>query len=96
MRFIDSPQQYLPSLMSTTSGLGSNLTTSGPSSSLLSQTTQSPRKNSTASFTEFEELPEEMESRAGLYIPGDYENYPQQNMIQSGVNAGYFGLYMAN
>ncbi|XP_038120224.1 mitogen-activated protein kinase kinase kinase 11 isoform X2 [Culex quinquefasciatus] len=105
LRFTDSPQHYLPSMMSTTSGLGSNYTPSGPSSSLsgggggggsgTQPPTPSPRrKSSTTSFIEYGELPEEHESRAGLYIPGDYVNYPQQNnagLYTAGSSAGYFG-----
>ncbi|XP_058455589.1 mitogen-activated protein kinase kinase kinase 11 isoform X2 [Malaya genurostris] len=101
LRYTDSPQHYLPSTMSTTSGLGSNYTPSGPSSSLsggagTQPPTPSPRrKSSTASFIDYGELPEEQESRAGLYVPGDYTNYPQQNssMITTGTNAGYFGSH---
>ncbi|XP_055550615.1 mitogen-activated protein kinase kinase kinase 11-like isoform X1 [Wyeomyia smithii] len=99
LRFTDSPQHYLPSTMSTTSGLGSNYTPSGPSSSLsggagTQPPTPSPRrKSSTTSFIDYGELPEEQESRAGLYVPGDYTNYPQQNnaMFAIGTSAGYFG-----
>ncbi|XP_058821356.1 mitogen-activated protein kinase kinase kinase 11-like isoform X2 [Topomyia yanbarensis] len=101
LRYTDSPQHYLPSTMSTTSGLGSNYTPSGPSSSLsggagTQPPTPSPRrKSSTASFIDYGELPEEQESRAGLYVPGDYVNYPQQNssMFTTGTNAGYFGSH---
>ncbi|XP_062714401.1 mitogen-activated protein kinase kinase kinase 11-like isoform X2 [Aedes albopictus] len=103
LRFTDSPQHYIPSTMSTTSGLGSNYTPSGPSSSLsggvggTQPPTPSPRrKSSAASFIDYGELPEEQESRAGLYVPGDYVNYPYQGssgMFTTGANAGYFGSH---
>ncbi|XP_021708910.1 mitogen-activated protein kinase kinase kinase 11 isoform X3 [Aedes aegypti] len=102
LRFADSPQHYIPSTMSTTSGLGSNYTPSGPSSSLsggvggTQPPTPSPRrKSSAASFIDYGELPEEQESRTGLYVPGDYVNYPYQgsNMCTTGPNAGYFGSH---
>ncbi|XP_055644405.1 mitogen-activated protein kinase kinase kinase 11-like isoform X2 [Toxorhynchites rutilus septentrionalis] len=101
LRCTDSPHHYLPSTMSTTSGLGSNYTPSGPSSSLsggvgTQPPTPSPRrKSSVNSFVEYGELPEEQESRAGLYVVNDYANYPQTNnsMFSSGTNAGYFGSH---
>ena len=80
--------------MSTTSGLGSNYTPSGPSSSFsVGAGTQPPtpsprRKSSAASFMDFGDLPEERESRAGLYIPGEYDGYTQHNPI---FNAGTRG-----
>lgn len=106
LRSADSLQHYLPSTISTTSGLGSNYTnTSGPSSCLsggnggggTQPPTPSPRrKSSTTSFIEYADLPEERESRSGLYIPGDYVNYPQQNMETFGSTSGYFGKWITN
>lgn len=37
---------------------------------------------------DFGDLPEERESRAGLYIPGEYDGYTQHNPI---FNAGTRG-----
>ncbi|XP_055612330.1 mitogen-activated protein kinase kinase kinase 11-like isoform X2 [Uranotaenia lowii] len=108
LRFTDSPQHYLPSTMSTTSGLGSNYTPSGPSSSLsggcvgTQPPTPSPRrKSSTTSFIDYCELPEEEEeTKAGLYVPecGEYENFPLQHfqsnaLVSTRENAGYFGSH---
>jgi hypothetical protein len=93
-RYTDSSQHYLTS---TTSGLGgSNYTmnTSGPSSLPSGGPTPSPRrKSSTPSFLEYADLPEEKESKDGLYIPGDYLNYPKQNttVLDNDPAAGYFG-----
>ncbi|XP_035778496.1 mitogen-activated protein kinase kinase kinase 9-like isoform X2 [Anopheles albimanus] len=101
LKYTDSPQHHLPSTMSTTSGLGSNYTPSGPSSSFsVGAGTQPPtpsprRKSSTASFIDYGELPEERESRAGLYIPGEYDGYIQHNPI---FNTGTMatGSYMGS
>ncbi|XP_041764851.1 mitogen-activated protein kinase kinase kinase 11 isoform X2 [Anopheles merus] len=103
LKYTDSPQHYLPSTMSTTSGLGSNYTPSGPSSSFsVGAGTQPPtpsprRKSSAASFMDFGDLPEERESRAGLYIPGEYDGYTQHNPIFNagtrGVTSSYIGSH---
>ncbi|XP_058117236.1 mitogen-activated protein kinase kinase kinase 11-like [Anopheles coustani] len=87
LKYTDSPQHYLPSTMSTTSGLGSNYTPSGPSSSFsVGAGTQPPtpsprRKSSATSFMDYGDLPEERECRAGLYIPGEYDGYAHHNPI---------------
>ncbi|ETN64394.1 hypothetical protein AND_003837 [Anopheles darlingi] len=101
LKYTDSPQHHLPSTMSTTSGLGSNYTPSGPSSSFsVGAGTQPPtpsprRKSSTTSFMDYGELPEERESRAGLYIPGEYDGYIQHNPIfNTGTMAA--GSYMGS
>ncbi|XP_058062388.1 mitogen-activated protein kinase kinase kinase 11-like [Anopheles bellator] len=101
LKYTDSPQHHLPSTMSTTSGLGSNYTPSGPSSSFsVGAGTQPPtpsprRKSSATSFMDYGELPEERESRAGLYIPGEYDGYIQHNPIfNTGTRAT--GNYMGS
>uniref|UniRef100_A0A182K3V8 Uncharacterized protein n=1 Tax=Anopheles christyi TaxID=43041 RepID=A0A182K3V8_9DIPT len=101
LKYTDSPQHYLPSTMSTTSGLGSNYTPSGPSSSFsVGAGTQPPtpsprRKSSAASFMDYGDLPEERESRAGLYIPGEYDGYTQHNPIFNtrGATSSYIGSH---
>lgn len=94
LRFTDSPQYYLNSNMSTTSGLGSNYTTNtstGLSSSLSGGTNQqmtpSPRrKSSCTSFTnDIPELSEDL-SRDRRYVLNDYHNF-RPNVH----HAGYFG-----
>uniref|UniRef100_A0AAG5CYL0 mitogen-activated protein kinase kinase kinase n=1 Tax=Anopheles atroparvus TaxID=41427 RepID=A0AAG5CYL0_ANOAO len=101
LKYTDSPQHYLPSTMSTTSGLGSNYTPSGPSSSFsVGAGTQPPtpsprRKSSATSFMDYGDLPEERECRAGLYIPGEYDGYAHHNPIfNTGTRAG--GSYMGS
>lgn len=98
IRFTDSPQHYLASTLSTTSGLGSNYTTNTCSS--ISATTQPPtpsprRKSSGASFTELSDI-QERENRTGIYVPGDYVSYQQQHAVQGGPSpGGYFGKCFA-
>lgn len=99
IRFTDSPQHYLNSTMSTTSGLGSNYTTntSGILSSSISgglgtqPPTPSPRrKSSLTSFTDVSDMNQDRDSRVGgIYVPGDYTKY--QGEAQHG---GYFGELM--
>ncbi|XP_035896118.1 mitogen-activated protein kinase kinase kinase 11-like isoform X1 [Anopheles stephensi] len=102
LKYTDSPQHYLPSTMSTTSGLGSNYTPSGPSSSFsVGAGTQPPtpsprRKSSATSFMDYGELPEERESRAGLYIPGEYDGYTQHNPIFNTGNRAATGSYIGS
>ncbi|XP_052902780.1 mitogen-activated protein kinase kinase kinase 11 [Anopheles moucheti] len=102
LKYTDSPQHYLPSTMSTTSGLGSNYTPSGPSSSFsVGAGTQPPtpsprRKSSATSFMDYGDLPEERESRAGLYIPGEYDGYTQHNPIFNTSNRGATGSYIGS
>ncbi|XP_049276648.1 uncharacterized protein LOC125760504 isoform X3 [Anopheles funestus] len=102
LKYSDSPQHYLPSTMSTTSGLGSNYTPSGPSSSFsVGAGTQPPtpsprRKSSATSFMDYGDLPEERESRAGLYIPGEYDGYMQHNPIFNTNNRAATGSYIGS
>uniref|UniRef100_A0A182NR56 mitogen-activated protein kinase kinase kinase n=1 Tax=Anopheles dirus TaxID=7168 RepID=A0A182NR56_9DIPT len=102
LKYSDSPQHYLPSTMSTTSGLGSNYTPSGPSSSFsVGAGTQPPtpsprRKSSATSFMDYGDLPEERESRAGLYIPGEYDGYTQHNPIFNTGGRGASGSYIGS
>uniref|UniRef100_A0A182MSP3 Uncharacterized protein n=1 Tax=Anopheles culicifacies TaxID=139723 RepID=A0A182MSP3_9DIPT len=102
LKYTDSPQHYLPSTMSTTSGLGSNYTPSGPSSSFsVGAGTQPPtpsprRKSSATSFMDYGDLPEERESRAGLYVPGEYDGYMQHNPIFNMSNRGATGNYIGS
>ncbi|XP_053671907.1 mitogen-activated protein kinase kinase kinase 10 [Anopheles nili] len=102
LKYTDSPQHYLPSTMSTTSGLGSNYTPSGPSSSFsVGAGTQPPtpsprRKSSATSFMDYGDLPEERESRAGLYIPGEYDGYTQHNPIFNTGTRGASGSYIGS
>uniref|UniRef100_A0A182QBG0 mitogen-activated protein kinase kinase kinase n=1 Tax=Anopheles farauti TaxID=69004 RepID=A0A182QBG0_9DIPT len=102
LKYTDSPQHYLPSTMSTTSGLGSNYTPSGPSSSFsVGAGTQPPtpsprRKSSATSFIDYGDLPEERESRAGLYIPGEYGGYTQHNPIFNAGTRGATGSYIGS
>lgn len=104
IRFTDSPQHYLNSTMSTTSGLGSNYTTntSGVLSSSISggMGTQPPtpsprRKSSLTSFTDVSETTQDRDSRVGgIYVPGDYGKYQQQSEIQHGAYFGKIELIM--
>lgn len=99
VRFTDSPQHYLPSTLSTTSGLGSNYTTSGMSSSLggggsPQPPTPSPRrKTSVTSFSEVPELQHERsDNRAPIYIPGNYMDHRTHHVVEDVQNpVGYFG-----
>lgn len=98
VRFTDSPQHYLPSTMSTTSGLGSNYTTSGMSGSMGGSTqppTPSPRrKTSSTSFSEVPELQqrERLDNRQPIYVPGNYVDYRPHQVIEEVQNpAAYFG-----
>lgn len=80
--------------MSTTSGLGSNYTTSGLSCSIGGGSTQSPtplprRKTSSTSFSEVPEIQqqqqqnqyERLEHRQPVYIPGNYIDYHQPHQV---------------
>lgn len=89
IRFTDSPQHYLPSTMSTTSGLGSNYTTN--TSSMGQPPTPSPRrKTSASSFSEVPELQYDQNNRQPIYIPGNYVEY--RPVVEAVVNhTGYFG-----
>lgn len=98
VRFTDSPQQYLPSTISTTSGLGSNYTTSGMSGSMGGSTqppTPSPRrKTSSTSFSEVPELQqrERFDNRQPIYVPGNYVDYrPHQVAGEFQNPTAYFG-----
>lgn len=105
VRFTDSPQHYLPSTLSTTSGLGSNYTTSGMSGSMGGSTqppTPSPRrKTSSTSLSEVPELQqqrERLDNRQPIYIPGNYIDYrSHQEVIEHIQNpGGYFGKFIYN
>lgn len=104
LRFTDSPQNYLPSTMSTTSGLGSI------SGSGTQPPTPSPRRKSSAtSFSEMAEMQPEHHNdiRPPMFIPGtlDYSSlidqalyyhpspthYPQSSVDTSLPSHGYFG-----
>lgn len=88
IRFTDSPQHYLPSTMSTTSGLGSNYTTN--TSSLGQPPTPSPRrKTSASSFSEVPELQYDQNNRQPIYIPGNYVEYRPVEEVAN--HSGYFG-----
>lgn len=95
IRFTDSPQHYLPSTMSTTSGLGSNYTTNTSSIGGRTQPpTPSPRrKTSTSSFSEVPELQYDQNNRAPIYVPGNYVEYRPNQVAEEVVHnhIGYFG-----
>lgn len=91
-RLMDSPQHYLQSTVTTTSGLGSNYTshnttepTNSSISSLVSEINRIPSKAKiTASrFSECDE-----ESDGNLYIQGENLNYPSRNL-----DISLFGVY---
>lgn len=92
IRFTDSPQHYLPSTMSTTSGLGSNYTTN--TSSIGQPPTPSPRrKTSASSFSEVPELHYDQKNRTPIYVPGNYVEYRPSQVAEDVVenHTGYFG-----
>lgn len=92
IRFTDSPQHYLPSTMSTTSGLGSIYTTN--TSSIGQPPTPSPRrKTSASSFSEVPELHYDQSNRTPIYIPGNYVEYRPSQVVEDVVqnHTGYFG-----
>lgn len=94
IRFTDSPQHYLPSTMSTTSGLGSNYTTNTSSIGGTQPPTPSPRrKTSTSSFSEVAELQYDQNNRAPIYVPGNYVEYRPHQAVEEVAphHIGYFG-----
>lgn len=94
IRFTDSPQHYLPSAMSATSGLGSNYTTN--TSSIGQPPTPSPRrKTSACSFSEVPELHYDQNNRQPIYIPGNYVEYRPHQVVEDVVqnHTGYFGNF---
>lgn len=89
IRFTDSPQHYLPSTMSTTSGLGSNYTTSSIGGQ---PPTPSPRrKTSASSFSEVPELHYDQNNRTPIYVPGNYVEYRPSHEDVVSNHGGYFG-----
>lgn len=95
---MDSPQHYLQSTVTTTSGLGSNYTShntteptnSSLSNSLVSEINRIPSKAKMGA-SRFSECEEESDSN-NLYIQGDHLNYPGQGFSQN-LDASVFGEY---